>query len=102
MISEGLPVVLATDFNPGSSPCPSLPFVMSVACSLMNMTPAEALSAATINGAYALQIGSSVGSLESGKSADFVIHDVQDYREIPYWIGHSTVRETWIAGVRHV
>ena len=102
MISEGLPVVLATDFNPGSSPCPSLPFVMSVACSLMKMTPAEALSAATINGAYALQMGSSVGSLESGKSADFVIHDVQDYREIPYWIGHSTVRETWIAGVRHV
>jgi len=85
MIDAGLAVVLATDFNPGSSPTPSLPMVMSIACTQMKMTPAEAVTAATINGAYSLGRGDEIGSLEKGKRADFVIHDVSDYRELAYW-----------------
>jgi len=87
MIEAGLAVVLATDFNPGSSPTPSLPMVMSIACTQMKMTPAEAVTASTINAAYSLGRGDEIGSLEKGKRADFVIHDVSDYRELAYWFG---------------
>ena len=87
MIGAGLAVVLATDFNPGSSPTASMRIVMSLACTQMKMTPAEALTAATINAAYSLNRGSQIGSLESGKSADFVVHDAEDYRELPYFFG---------------
>ena len=87
MIDAGLAVVLATDFNPGSSPTPSLPMVMSIACTQMKMTPAEALTAATINAAYSLGRGDEIGSLEKGKRADFVIQDASDYREPAYWFG---------------
>jgi imidazolonepropionase len=100
MIEEGLPVVLATDFNPGTAPCPSLPFVMSLACTQMKMTPAEALTACTINAAHAVLSEGIVGSIEPGKLADIVIHDVEDYREIPYWTGRSTVSQVWIGGRR--
>lgn len=98
MIDEGLPVVLASDFNPGSSPTPSLPFVMSLACTHMRMTPAEALAACTINAAHSLDRGHDRGSLEAGKRADFVIWSCNDYREIPYWIGAPLVRSTYIQG----
>ena len=87
MIDAGLAVVLATDFNPGSSPVPSIPMVMSVACTQMKMTPAEAVAAATINAAYSLGRGDEIGSLEKGKRADFVIHDLSDYRELAYFFG---------------
>src|SRR5437660_8015811 len=87
MIEAGLAVVLATDFNPGSSPTPSLPMVMSIACTQMKMTPAEAMTASTINAAYSLGRGDEIGSLEKGKRADFVIHDVSDYRELAYFFG---------------
>jgi imidazolonepropionase len=87
MIEAGLAVVLATDFNPGSSPTASMRMVMSLACTQMKMTPAEALTAATINGAYSLGRGDEIGSLEPGKVADFVIHDAEDYRELPYFFG---------------
>jgi imidazolonepropionase len=87
MIEAGLAVVLATDFNPGSSPTPSMPMVLSLACTQMRMTPAEAITAATINAAYSLGRGGEIGSLEKGKRADFVIHEVSDYRELPYWFG---------------
>ena len=87
MIDAGLAVVLATDFNPGSSPTPSMPMVLSLACTQMKMTPAEAITAATINAAYSLGRGGEIGSLEKGKRADFVIHDVSDYRELAYWFG---------------
>jgi imidazolonepropionase len=87
MIDAGLAVVLATDFNPGSSPVPSMPMILSLACTQMKMTPAEAISAATINAAYSLGRGDEIGSLEKGKRADFVIHDAADYRELAYWFG---------------
>ncbi|MDX6447512.1 MAG: imidazolonepropionase [Blastocatellia bacterium] len=87
MIDAGLAVVLASDFNPGSSPTPSIPMVLSLACTQMKMTPAEALTAATINAAYSLGRGDEIGSLEKGKRADFVIHDCEDYRELAYFFG---------------
>jgi imidazolonepropionase len=87
LIDGGAAVALATDFNPGSSPTPSMQMVLSLACSRMRMTPAEAVSAATINGAWALGMQNEVGSLEPGKSADFTVFDVPDYREIPYHFG---------------
>src|ERR1043166_5629086 len=87
MIDAGLAVVLATDFNPGSSPTPSMTMILSLACTQMKMTPAEAITAATINAPYSLGRGDEIGSLERGKRADFVIHDVADYRELPYWFG---------------
>jgi len=87
MITAGLGVVIATDFNPGSSPTASMPMVMSLACTQMKMTPAEALTAATINAACSLDLQHEVGSLEAGKVADFVLHDAQDYREIAYFFG---------------
>jgi imidazolonepropionase len=87
MIDAGLAVVLATDFNPGSSPTPSMPMILSIACTHMKMTPGEAISAATINAAYSLGRGNEIGSLEKGKLADFVIHDCEDYRELAYFFG---------------
>jgi imidazolonepropionase len=99
MIELGLPVVLATDFNPGSSPTASLPMVFSIACSHMKMTPAECITAATINAAYSLERGAEIGSLEPGKVADFVIHDCEDYRELPYFFGRETARAVYAGGV---
>jgi len=87
MIDAGLAVVLATDFNPGSSPTPSMTMILSLACTQMKMTPAETITAATINAAYSLGRGDEIGSLEKGKRADFVIHDASDYRELPYFFG---------------
>ena len=87
MIDAGLAIVLATDFNPGSSPTPSIPMVLSIAATHMKLTPAEGITAATINAAYSLGRGNEIGSLEVGKIADFVIHDCEDYREIPYFFG---------------
>ena len=85
MIEMGLPVVLATDFNPGSSPTTSMPMVLSLAATQLKMTAAEAITAATINAAYSLGRGAVIGSLEPGKWADFVVHDCEDYRELPYF-----------------
>ena len=87
MIDAGLAVVLATDFNPGSSPTPSMPAILSIACTQMKMTPAEVITASTINAAYSLGRGEEIGSLEKGKRADLVIHDCEDYRELPYFFG---------------
>jgi imidazolonepropionase len=99
MIDLGLPVVLATDFNPGSSPTASMPIVLSLASTQMKMTPAESVSAATINAAYSLNRGAEIGSLEPGKLADFVIHDCTDYREIPYFFARETARAVYIGGI---
>ncbi len=87
MIEAGVAVVLATDFNPGSSPTPSMQMILSIACTQMRMTPAEAITAATVNAAYSLNRGERIGSLETGKQADIVIFDCPDYRQIPYFFG---------------
>lgn len=92
MIDAGLGPVLATDFNPGSSPTPSMTMVLSLASTQMKMTPAESITAGTINAAYSLGRGDRLGSLEPGKIADFVIHDCDDYRELAYFFG---VEHAW-------
>ncbi len=99
MLDAGLPTVLASDFNPGSSPTPSLPFAMSLGCTQMKMTPMEALAGCTVHAAKSLGLTAKVGSLEPGKSADLVIWDCDDEREIPYWVGAPVVHQTWIGGV---
>jgi imidazolonepropionase len=102
MIEAGLAVVLATDFNPGSSPIASMPVVLSLACTQMKMTPAETITAATINAAWSLNLGRAVGSLEPGKSADFVVHEANDYREIPYFLGTQRPAMVFAQGERVV
>jgi imidazolonepropionase len=89
LIDAGVPVALATDYNPGTSPTLSMPMAMSLACTHMKMSPAEAIAAATINGAWALRVADRKGSIEPGKDADFAIFAVDDYREIPYWFGSN-------------
>jgi imidazolonepropionase len=94
LIDAGVPVALATDFNPGSSPTLSMQMILSLACTQMRMTPAEAIVAATINGAHALLLSHSVGSLEPGKQADLCIMQVEDYRQIPYFFGMNHCKMT--------
>jgi imidazolonepropionase len=86
-IDSGVAIALATDYNPGSSPTLSMPMAMSLACTHMKMSPAEALAAATTNGAWALRLAGRKGSIEPGKDADLALFNVSDYREIPYWFG---------------
>lgn len=86
-IAEGVPVALATDFNPGTSPCWNMQLALSAACTHMKMTPEEALCAATINGACALRAGGRLGSIEPGKQADIAVFDASDYRELCYYFG---------------
>jgi imidazolonepropionase len=98
MIEAGLAVVLATDFNPGSSPTASIPMILSLACTQMKMSPAEAISAATINPAHSLGRGDQIGSLESGKAANFSIFDCDDYRELAYWFGFPQTHSVYVKG----
>jgi imidazolonepropionase len=89
LIDKGVAVALATDYNPGTSPTSSMTFVLSLACTQMKMSPAEAISAGTINGAHALRLADRKGSIEAGKDADLAVFDVDDYREIPYWFASN-------------
>jgi imidazolonepropionase len=98
MIEAGVSVAIATDFNPGSSPTPSMQMALAIACTQMRMTPAEAITAATINAAYTLDLGHRLGSLEAGKQADAVVFDVTDYRQIPYFFGINHALVTIKAG----
>ena len=98
MIQAGLAVVLATDFNPGSSPTPSMPMILSLACTQMKMSPAEAITAVTINAAYSLNRGDKIGSLEPGKLANFSVFDCEDYRELAYWFGISQTHAVYARG----
>jgi len=99
LIDAGVPVALATDYNPGTSPTISMPMAMSLACTHMKMSPAEAVAAATINGAWALRAADRKGSVEPGKDADLAVFDVQDYREIAYWFGANRCSMTVLNGV---
>jgi imidazolonepropionase len=100
MIAAGLAVVIATDFNPGSSPTPSMPMMLSLACTQMKMSPAEAITAATINAAYTLNRGDVIGSLEEGKRANISIFDCKDYRELAYWFGLPHTHSVYVNGER--
>ena len=100
MIDAGLAVVLATDFNPGSSPTPSMLTVLSLAATHLKLTSAEAITASTINAAYSLQRGDKLGSLEPGKTADLVIHDCDDYRELAYFFGVNHAWRIYAGGKR--
>jgi imidazolonepropionase len=102
MIDAGLAVVLATDFNPGSSPTPSMLTILSLAATHMKLTPAEAITAATVNAAYSLNRGSQIGSLETGKIADVVIHDTDDYRELAYFFGVNHAWQIYCGGQRQL
>src|ERR1035437_6340134 len=98
-IDSGVAVALATDYNPGSSPTLSMAMAMSLACTHMKMSPAEAIAAATINGAWALRLAGRKGSVEAGKDADLAVFDVSDYRELPYWFGANRCTLTVMNGV---
>jgi imidazolonepropionase len=99
LIDAGAIVALATDFNPGTSPTVSMPMILSLACAQMRMSPAEAISAATINPAYSLRVHDRIGSLDVGKYADLAAFDVADYREIPYYFGVNLCGWTMKRGV---
>jgi imidazolonepropionase len=98
LIAAGAIIALATDYNPGTSPTASMPMILSLACTQMRMTPAEAISAATINAAYSLNRSKQIGSLEVGKLADVAVFEVDDYREIPYYFGMNTCHTTFKRG----
>ena len=94
LIDAGVPVALATNYNPESCPCQNMQMIVALACLEMNMTPAEAIAAATINGAHAVGRAGRIGSLEVGKQADLLILGASDYREIPYHFGVNLVQTT--------
>lgn len=92
-IEENVPVALASDLNPGTSWCTSMPFILALACRYCKLTPAEAIVAATLNGAASLGIADQVGSLEKGKRADVIIANVPDYRHLAYRFGVNPVEK---------
>jgi len=98
LIDAGAAVALATDYNPGTSPTVSMPMIISLACTQMKMTPAEAIAAATINGAHAVRAASRAGSIEEGKDGNLAIFDAADYREIPYHFGMNLATATILRG----
>jgi imidazolonepropionase len=98
LIEAGVAVALATDYNPGTAPVTSMPFVLSVACTHMKMSPAEAIAAATVNGACALRLQQRKGRIEPGMDADLAVFEVADYREIPYWVGGNRCYLTVLNG----
>ena len=98
MIEAGVPVALATDFNPGTSPTTNFPLVLTLGVSQLRMSVAEAFVAGTVNGAAALGVADRVGQLAAGFSADIALWDVSDVREIPYWYGAGRCRASWARG----
>jgi imidazolonepropionase len=98
MIEAGVAVALATDLNPGTCYCESMPFIMALACRQMGMTPTETIIASTVNAAHAVGLGHEVGSLEVGKKADLLILDIPDYRHLTYRFGTNLVQTVIKAG----
>ena len=97
-IEAGVPVALATDFNPGTSPTPNFPLILTLGVSQLRLTVAEAVTAATVNGAAALALADRVGQIAPGFSADFALFDVGDIRELPYWYGDNRCIATFVRG----
>jgi imidazolonepropionase len=97
-IDAGVPVALATDFNPGTSPTANLSLILTLAVSQLKLSVAEAMVAATVNGAAALALADKVGQIAPGFSADLALFDVSDVREIPYWYGDNRCVATFVAG----
>ena len=98
LISAGVAVALATDFNPGTSPLTNFPLLLTLAVSELRMSAAEAWIASTVNGAAALGLAGQTGQLAEGFSADLAVHSVDDYRALPYWFGERLCREAWSRG----
>lgn len=98
MIEAGLAVVIATDFNPGSSPTVSMPFILSLSTLYLRMLPAETIVASTINAASSLGLAHEIGSLEPGKRANFVIHECEDYRELMYFLATPARPSVFVDG----
>ena len=94
----GAAVALATDFNPGTSPTPNFPLILTLAVSQLHLSVAEALLAGTVNGAAALALSDTVGQIAPGFSADLALYDVDDVRELPYWYGDRRCHATWVRG----
>ena len=102
LIDEGCAVALATDYNPGSAPCPSQPMAMAIACRYQKLLPTEVLNAATVNAAFAIGLGDRVGSIEMGKSVDLVLLDTYDHRETVYEFGSMLVKTVVKKGRQHI
>ena len=98
LIQSGVPVALATDFNPGTSPTPNLPLILTLGVSQLGLSVAETLTAATVNGAAALALADRVGQIAPGFSADLALFDIRDIRELPYWYGDRRCLGTWVRG----
>jgi imidazolonepropionase len=98
LIEAGAAVALATDFNPGTSPTVNLPLILTLGVSQLHMSPAEALVAATVNGAAALGLADRVGQIAAGYSADLALFEMEDIRELPYWYGERRCMSTWLRG----
>ena len=98
LVAAGVPVSLATDFNPGTSPTVSLPLVMTLGVSQLHLSAAETFVAATVNGAAALGLADRTGQLADGYSADIALFDIADYRELPYWLGARLCSGLWTRG----
>jgi imidazolonepropionase len=98
LIQAGVPVALATDFNPGTSPTVNLPLILTLAVSQLRMSPTEAILAATVNGAAALGLADRVGQITAGFSADLALFEMEDVRELPYWYGERRCMSTWLRG----
>lgn len=101
MIDAGLPVALATDYNPGSSPSGNMSFVLSLSCIHMGMDPEETINAATINGAYAMDLNKELGSITPGKKASFIVTNViPSVSYIPYAFGKSHIESVYVNGIK--
>jgi imidazolonepropionase len=98
MIEAGVPVALASDFNPGTSPTVAFPIALTLGVSQLRLSAAEAIIAATVNGAAALGLDSEVGQIAPGYSADLTLMGISDYRELPYWLGARLCRGLWTRG----
>jgi len=100
IIDQGLPLALASDFNPGSSPSGNMNLVVALACIKMKMNPEEAINAATINGAYAMGLQDEVGSITKGKRANFFItKKIPSYAFLPYSFGENLVETVFLDGL---